>query len=127
MIPEPVTVSVSVFLPLRTPDTGTFAVVSLEPVPTWVPAPTLEKLPLHFVKPELNMCETYLAMPVRVQTFLLTLPVVFGLHDSFSYYTDCANSNAVAGTHGTTGTGNGTFNHFKTSVQVPKILVSPHP
>ena len=47
VIPEPVPGSVSVFLPLHTPDTGTgtFAVVSLEPAPTPVPAPSLEKLP----------------------------------------------------------------------------------
>ena len=57
VIPEPVPVLVSVFLPLCTPDTGTgtFAVVSLEPAPTRVLAPSLERLPLYYVTPKLNL------------------------------------------------------------------------
>ena len=52
-------------------------------------------------------------MSATVKTFLLTLPVVFGLHDSFSYYTDCANSNSGACNYSTTGTGTGTFDQFQ--------------
>ena len=61
MIPEPVPASVSLFLALHIPDTSisTYAVVSLESAPTPVPAQSVEKLPLYFVKPKSNMCKKY--------------------------------------------------------------------